>query len=250
MTLGASFGTSGQFLFSRLDSEGKPVVPAVLAALILSPESLKFRLSSPEEKMDCKYRGPGKADLKPLKAMAAAMKRSGKTAAGPVRALVFRDARKSGRLYLAEDPALESHMPPMGLDFFDLTPERLLYRLGSGKAPVKTVITDQRLIAGLGDIYATEILFEAKVSPLRPAEEVSSLECFAIFDRGWEILERAVHFRGSSVAGFTGPLNPCEFTESLRVYGRKGKPCPRCETPLSSVDVSGTDTVYCPVCQK
>ncbi|MDR2612121.1 MAG: hypothetical protein LBG06_04540 [Deltaproteobacteria bacterium] len=167
-------------------------------------------------------------------------------------ALLYRDIRTFGRLYVA--PAAElDRLHPAGAaaaDALSLSEDDFHRRLSSSRAPVKTVMMDQSVMGGIGNIYATEILFAAGISPGRTASGISRPESDRIRRAAREILAEAIARRGSTVENYRAPLGPGTYQELHRAYGRAGLPCPRCGRPLQRAVIAGRGTVWCPGCQK
>ncbi len=168
--------------------------------------------------------------------------------------LHFVDPRKFGTAVLSP-PAT----PPAGLTSLGpepLTTEKgeLLAALEKAAArrsgPVKGLLLDQRVLAGLGNIYADEVLFAAGISPLRPAREVTPTEWERIYQRMIEVLNESLDHRGTSRRDYVdGRGEPGDFQNHLRVYGRKKEPCVNCGNQLVYARVAGRGTHYCPTCQ-
>jgi formamidopyrimidine-DNA glycosylase len=117
--------------------------------------------------------------------------------------------------------------------------------------PVKNFLMDQKVIAGIGNIYASEILFQSRISPLRSASSLSLHEWNKIVRVTREVLDRAVQCRGTSISDWKDLFGKKgEYQEHLRVYGRAGKACRRCRTAVRRVVLSGRGTFYCPACQR
>lgn len=127
-----------------------------------------------------------------------------------------------------------------------------LFRASRGrKTCVKNFIMDNRIVTGIGNIYATETLFAAGVSPLREADSLTRSECRNIVDRAKEILLRAIELGGSSISDFLNvDGTEGKFAQELSVYGKSGHPCPRCGTVLETVRLGGRSSCYCSGCQK
>lgn len=130
------------------------------------------------------------------------------------------------------------------------TPQALKAALAGRKGPIKSLLLNQRAVAGLGNIYADEALFRAGINPLRPANSLTSEEANALWRAIREVLEEAISSGGTSIRDYVnGRGVPGSFQMRLNVYGRKGEPCRRCGTSLEGVKVGGRSTVYCPRCQ-
>ncbi|MDL2317157.1 bifunctional DNA-formamidopyrimidine glycosylase/DNA-(apurinic or apyrimidinic site) lyase [Desulfovibrio sp. OttesenSCG-928-A18] len=138
---------------------------------------------------------------------------------------------------------------PLGLPAAELG--RILHSAFCGrKAAVKGLLLDQRVVAGVGNIYADESLFRAGISPLLPAGELSATRCLALAGALQEILEQSIRECGSSIRDYRDALgNAGAFQNTFAVYGRKGESCRKCGAALEHARVAGRSTVYCPHCQ-
>ena len=141
----------------------------------------------------------------------------------------------------------------LGPEPFDpeLTPRRLYREAQRRSGPVKNFLMDNRVVVGVGNIYAAESLFAAGLSPLRPANRVRLRE----FDR-WltavrEVLTRAIACGGTTIADFQSvDGSEGKFSQCLQIYGRAGQPCLRCGTSIECVRIGGRSSCYCPRCQR
>ena len=116
---------------------------------------------------------------------------------------------------------------------------------------VKTFIMDNRIVTGIGNIYATETLFASGVSPLREAGSLTRGECRKIVESAKKILLRAIELGGSSISDFLNvDGTEGKFAQELSVYGKSGHPCPRCGAVLETARLGGRSSCYCPGCQK
>jgi formamidopyrimidine-DNA glycosylase len=166
--------------------------------------------------------------------------------------LRFVDPRKFGRVYLVADPdVVVGRLGPEPLsDEFGIDAFR--DRLTGRKARLKPLLTDQTFVAGLGNIYVDESLWQAKVHPLRTADTLTADEIVHLHAAIRDVLRQAVAARGSSLTeggyrDLTGNMG--EMQGSLAAYGRQGKPCRRCGAELVRIVVSGRGTHVCPACQ-
>ena len=127
-----------------------------------------------------------------------------------------------------------------------------LYRASRGRTGcVKPFLMNNCVVAGIGNIYATEILFAAGVSPLRPAGELSQRECVLIAAESKRILARAIELGGSSISDFRNvDGSEGKFAQELEVYGRAGMPCGKCGSMIVSQRIGGRTSAFCPGCQK
>ena len=164
--------------------------------------------------------------------------------------LHYRDVRKLGRLYLVDDPqeVIGGLGPePLSADF---DAAALAARLAGRRARIKSLLLDQRVLAGLGNIYADEALFRARIHPLRPAESLTAEEVTRLHVAIREVLAEAIEAQGSTFRDYRSAAGqPGRFQERLRVFRRQGKPCPRCGAPLERIRVGGRGTHFCPRCQ-
>ncbi len=161
--------------------------------------------------------------------------------------LVFNDVRKFGRIWVTEDP--ESVLEGLGIEPLgeEFTAEWLKNRLAGQKRMIKAILLDQSVIAGIGNIYADESLFDAGILPTRAGGSLDETECGRLRDSIRRTLERAVEQNGSS---FDWAYKGGHFQNEFRVYQRKGEPCPRCGTPIERIVVGQRGTHFCPKCQK
>ncbi|HIE37919.1 MAG TPA: bifunctional DNA-formamidopyrimidine glycosylase/DNA-(apurinic or apyrimidinic site) lyase [Anaerolineae bacterium] len=165
----------------------------------------------------------------------------------------FSDPRKFGRAVLTVDPeeVLEGLGPePLGEAF---TPERLREMLAGRRARLKPLLLNQRFLAGLGNIYTDEALWRARVHPLRRSDTLSGEEVLRLHRAIREVLAEAIDRRGTTLEdrGYVGADGrPGTFNRELAVYGRVGRPCPRCGTPIERIVVGGRGTHLCPRCQQ
>ena len=153
--------------------------------------------------------------------------------------------RSLGPEPLADD--LDNDAPGNGLFNGDYLFERSRGR----KAPVKTFLMDQRIVVGVGNIYAAESLFRAGISPLRAAGKVSRERYAALADAVKQILGHAIARGGTTLRDFISPDGaPGYFEQELSAYGRAGQPCPHCGRPLKSADIGQRASVWCGYCQR
>ncbi len=166
------------------------------------------------------------------------------------RRLVFTDARKFGRIWLVRDLAqVTGKLGPEPLDW-DFTTDSLTERLRGRRSRMKALLLDQSFIAGLGNIYADEALFLARLHPLRTADSLSHEEIEALHDSIQSVLRDSIGQRGTTLRDYR-PSYGAEgaYQNHLRVYGQEDHPCPRCGSPIRRIRVSQRSTHFCPVCQ-
>jgi len=165
-------------------------------------------------------------------------------------ALHYRDPRKFGRLYLVADPSeVVGKLGPEPLEG-DFVADALVRVLGGRRARVKSLLLDQRVVAGLGNIYADEALFRAGIHPLRLGSSLTPEELARLRDGICSVLIQAVEAGGSTLRDYRsaeGRLG--EFQEQWEVFRQNGKPCPVCRSELQRIRVGGRSTHFCPHCQ-
>ena len=176
--------------------------------------------------------------------------------------VVFNDPRRFGMMDLVPraDLAASKHLSDIGLEpLGNEFGADALARLGAGRtAPLKALLMDQKLIAGLGNIYACEALWRARLSPERPARDLATktgkptAAAKRLAEAIRSVLEEAIQAGGSSLRDHiraTGEIG--EFQHAFAVYDREGEPCPRHDRGIIRRSVqSGRSTFYCPVCQR
>ncbi|MBO0684642.1 MAG: bifunctional DNA-formamidopyrimidine glycosylase/DNA-(apurinic or apyrimidinic site) lyase [Candidatus Dormibacteraeota bacterium] len=169
--------------------------------------------------------------------------------------LRYRDVRRFGRLLLGGEAELIAvrALPRLGPDPIDpsFSSTDLYRRLHPRRAPVKALLLDQSVVAGVGNIYADEALWRARVRPERAAGTLTRAAVARLRTALQEVLLQAIQGRGSSVRSYRdawGQLG--QEQERLQVYGRAGQPCPRDGHPLSLVRIAGRSTVFCRRCQR
>jgi formamidopyrimidine-DNA glycosylase len=165
--------------------------------------------------------------------------------------LAFADARQFGRMRLVEPG------DPWDADL-GLEPLEKAFTLGafaamlSGRTtPIKALLLDQRRVAGIGNIYACEALWEARIRPARPAKALTAPAIRRTYDAIVDVLSRAIDMRGTSVDDYVDADGlRGGFQNVLAVYGRLGRPCARCERPIVRTVIGGRGTWWCRGCQR
>jgi formamidopyrimidine-DNA glycosylase len=167
--------------------------------------------------------------------------------------LAYRDVRRFGTWLVLEDVELDPYLTakngpePLGSRF---TSDWLAARLAVRRAAIKSVLLDQRVVAGLGNIYADEALWRARVNPLRPAQSLTREEVGRLHRAIRAALRTGIARQGSTLRDYARPDGSAgSMQEEFRVYGRDGLPCPRCRTPIAKARVGGRGTWFCPRCQ-
>jgi len=166
----------------------------------------------------------------------------------------YKDVRRFGTWLLLEPGELEPYLAVrLGAEPLEpgFTTRFLGERLSDRRAPVKAALLDQRTVAGLGNIYADEALWRARVHPLKPAGTVERAELRSIRRGIRRALELGIARQGATLRDYSAPDGSRgSMQEEFKVYGRAGEPCPRCGTPIEKTRAAGRGTWYCPSCQR
>lgn len=168
--------------------------------------------------------------------------------------LFYNDIRQFGWLRIVSTAGAENlpffqSLGPEPLN--NLTIQDFSRILARSNAPIKQVLMDQHKMAGIGNIYANDALYRARIHPLRPANELTEEEGAALFEAVEYVLTEGINAGGASEENFVNALGEKGFyQERFLVYKQTGKPCKRCGTPIERMVVGGRGTFYCPRCQE
>ncbi len=164
--------------------------------------------------------------------------------------LHFCDRRKLGTIELVPDEAeVNGKLGPEPLDE-NFTREVLGHRLRGRKAPIKAVLCDQTVLAGIGNMYADEALFSARIHPLRPAGALSRDEIARLHQAIVEVLKAAIGNRGATISDYRRPTGETgNQQDKFRVAHRGRQPCPVCGTSIQRIPIRNRGTYFCPRCQ-
>jgi formamidopyrimidine-DNA glycosylase len=167
--------------------------------------------------------------------------------------VVYNDIRRFGTWELLEPGAIAERwggrlgVEPFGAGF---TPRRLAASLRGRRAPIKAALLDQRAVAGIGNIYADEALWRARIHPHRLAGSLSDAEVTRLRNAVRRALELGIARQGATLRDYRDPNGRSgTMQDEFRVYGREGEPCVRCGTPIVKTRAGGRGTWYCPTCQ-
>jgi formamidopyrimidine-DNA glycosylase len=167
--------------------------------------------------------------------------------------LVYNDVRRFGTWLLLEPGEVEAYIDErVGPEPLEPTfgARHLGERLERRHAPIKAVLLDQKALAGVGNIYADEALWRAKLHPLTPADSLTPAELKALHRAVRKALEQGLARQGSTLRDYRLPDGGTgQMQHEFKVYGRGGEPCDRCGTPIDKIRVAGRGTWYCPACQ-
>jgi len=167
--------------------------------------------------------------------------------------LKYKDVRKFGVMYLVKKDRLfiDTPLKTLGIDAnsnnleFSYLKEKLL----SKKTPIKTVLLDQEIISGLGNIYVDEVLFKSQISPFKKANLLTDNEIQKIIDNSKLILDDAIKYGGTTIRSYTSSLGVTgSYQDKLLVHTKKI--CPICSRSIKISKIGGRSTYYCEICQK
>jgi formamidopyrimidine-DNA glycosylase len=167
--------------------------------------------------------------------------------------LVFRDVRRLGTIWLLDEWGWQAYTQQIGPEPLasDFDSTQFARQLRNSRQAIKKVLMDQRRLAGVGNIYANEALFRARLDPSRPANRISTAEYQSLFRTVRAVLREAIREKGTTVRDYrTGTGQRGSYQQILRVYGRGGEPCTRCRTLLATTHaIDGRSTTFCWRCQ-
>lgn len=169
--------------------------------------------------------------------------------------LRYNDVRKFGRMQLV--PIGEEHqtksilkLGPEPIEGQLFTNDMKQFLMNKTKA-IKTILLDQTLVAGIGNIYADEILFDAGIHPTRPGKTLSTFEIEVLRQSIINIMQEAIKYGGSTIRTYHNMLGEDgTYQDYHKVYGKKNESCSRCKTMIEKIQLNGRGTHYCPHCQK
>jgi formamidopyrimidine-DNA glycosylase len=169
--------------------------------------------------------------------------------------VAYRDVRRFGTWELLEPGDLDAYFAARRLGREPLervfTTRALAQAFAGRRAPVKAALLDQRAAAGIGNIYADEALWRARIHPLQPAGSLNREELAALRNGIREALKMGIVRQGATLRDYRDPDGTRgRMQEEFRVYGRAGEPCFRCGTPIEKIRAGGRGTWFCPSCQR
>lgn len=168
--------------------------------------------------------------------------------------LRFRDVRRFGSVtFYPSRTDIDAFFAQnrLGPEPFNLDPDYWLQSLRQTKRSLKAVLLDQTIVAGVGNIYADESLFQAGIHPTFVGQAIKAKQAEALRAAIVAVLMRAIEQGGSSIRDYIGGSGlPGQFQDEFRVYGRTGEPCLRCRNPIEKITLAGRSTHFCPRCQR
>jgi len=167
------------------------------------------------------------------------------------RELRYIDPRRFGRIALLAGEKLREELQRFGADPLKISLDEFERRVRGRRARIKAMLLDQGILRGVGNIYADESLWKARIHPARIGARLSVEEAGSLHRALQQILEKAIVLRGSSISDFLDAEGePGEYQLHHKAYGREGKACYRCKTPIRRIVVAGRSSFFCPNCQK
>ena len=169
--------------------------------------------------------------------------------------LRYHDTRKFGRMALIKKDELKTYpaLKKQGEEPFspNLTKEYLKEKFENKNIPIKTLLLDQTIISGLGNIYANEVLFASRINPLKLGKDLTLKECDNIVVATNKIIKEAIKMGGTTIKSYTSSLGVTgRFQQKLAVHKKEGEACPVCHKPILKIKIGGRSTYYCSTCQK
>src|SRR5215469_4423495 len=167
------------------------------------------------------------------------------------RELRYIDPRRFGRMAYLSGEALDTELTRFGADPLLVTEEEFAKRISGSRARIKALLLDQSVLRGVGNIYADESLWRARVHPATPGERLALQQAEKLRKALKEILLRAIAKNGSSISDFVDTNGRSgSYQNYHRAYGQEGKPCHRCGTAIRRIIVAGRSSHFCPSCQR
>lgn len=164
-------------------------------------------------------------------------------------ALYFNDIRKFGWVKLTPQPETPTSPDILSKEF---TIEYIQKKLGSSRKPIKVILMDQEFVAGIGNIYANDSLFIARILPMRKANSLDEKEVKALYEAIKKVVTEGIEYRGSSAQDemYSMPdSTKGEYQHRFKVYHRENKACFNCKTLIKRIKQGGRSSFYCPQCQ-
>ena len=171
------------------------------------------------------------------------------------KSLLYRDVRKFGRIFLLQKSSknpLKNFFVGLGMEPFTskYNLKNFFRHLYKSKSRLKSLLLDQKFVAGIGNIYADEALFEAGIHPAKKVNSLRKKEKVKLFRAIPKVLERGITLRGTTFRDYVNSDgNPGSNQEELKVYGRQGENCYQCQSTIQKIVINQRGTHFCPTCQ-
>ncbi len=165
--------------------------------------------------------------------------------------LVYHDTRKFGKMKIISYNELEAYFQKLGFEPKDLKEVYLYEKLSKSNKNIKTLLLDQSIIAGLGNIYANEVLFKAKINPFKKGNELSKSDILNIIISSQTIVDKAIKEGGCTIKSYTSSLGVNgNYQNFLCVHMKENEKCKECGTLIKKMKIDGRSSYFCPKCQK
>ena len=167
------------------------------------------------------------------------------------RELRYTDPRRFGRMAYLSGETLATELLRFGVEPLLVTAEEFARRIRGSRARIKALLLDQRVLRGVGNIYADESLWSARIHPAKSGARLTLEEAARLRNALQKILLKAIRMRGSSISDFVDSEGVAgEYQQHHRAYGREGQKCFRCGAKIRRIIVAGRSSYFCPVCQR
>jgi formamidopyrimidine-DNA glycosylase len=234
----------GKYLLALLDDDTQLLLHLGMTGQLFSSGARSVRLLSAER------RSTLAPDAQPAFRPDAHTHLTLEFADGPP-ALYFRDVRKFGKVALLSAGKTDARLEKLGVDALVAKGSDLYGAAQRRRTPIKTLLLEQAVIAGIGNIYADEALFLAKIKPTRVARRVTPEECDALVRAARKVLQRAIERGGSSIDDFVRPDgSDGQYQTERKVYAREGEACPRCRGVIQRIVIGQRSAHFCGECQR
>ncbi len=165
--------------------------------------------------------------------------------------LIYNDTRKFGRMILINKDKLDDYFIKLGKEPKDLNKDYLKEKLNNKNKSIKTLLLDQSIIAGLGNIYANEVLYASKINPYKKGKELCDEEIQKIISSSQKIIQKAIAEGGCTIKSYTSSLGVTgNYQNYLLVHMKENETCKICKTKIVKEKIDGRSTYYCKNCQK
>jgi formamidopyrimidine-DNA glycosylase len=234
----------GKYLVAALDDESRLVLHLGMTGQLFSSQAASPRLLSATSRATLSPEQQGR-----FRPDAHTHLRLGFEDGGPE--VLFRDVRKFGKVQLLAPGERSQRLDRLGIDALELSGQDLFRATRRRKVAIKSLLLDQSVVAGSGNIYSDEALFLAGVRPTRRAGRVTRRECDAISRALERVMRRSIETGGSSISDFVAPDGrDGGYQDERRVYARGGEPCYGCGRKVRRLVIGQRSTHYCPGCQR
>jgi formamidopyrimidine-DNA glycosylase len=234
----------GKYLVAELDDGSRLLLHLGMTGQLFAAGARSVRLLSAERRAT--LRGSEAAEFRPDEHTHLTLSFRDR---GPE--LYFRDVRKFGKCRLLEPGGTDPRLEKLGVDALETTGANLFEATRERKIAIKSLLLDQSVIAGVGNIYADEALFLSGVRPARASLRLDRKDCDALAKNVRRVLLRAIRAGGSSIDDFVRPDgSDGGYQNERRVYAREDEPCSHCGTPIRRVVIGQRSAHFCPRCQR